>query len=205
MTLALALPSPLRDGEVALLPVGTEVAALVLAASHDPEITRWTQVPRDLTLLDAGLITAGWTMPSTTTARFQVSLAEVAPIGMVTVWINAEDEAEVGYWLLATARGRGIGRRAVRLLCTWAFEVCGLERARDSRPGQRPSHPFEVCGLARLQLATLPGNVASERVAQACGFHREGTLLRDVKGVSSTLDLWVRAAGKPAVQPVSAP
>jgi [ribosomal protein S5]-alanine N-acetyltransferase len=184
MTLALALPSPLRDGEVALLPVGTEVAALVLAASHDPEITRWTQVPQDLTLLDAGLITSGWTMPSTTTARFQVSLADVAPIGMVTVWINAEDEAEVGYWLLATARGRGIGRRAVRLLCTWAFEVCGLER---------------------LQLATLPGNVASERVAQACGFHRKGTLMRDVKGVSSTLDLWVRAAGKPAVQPVSAP
>jgi RimJ/RimL family protein N-acetyltransferase len=182
MTRALAPPSPLRDGEVALLPVGMDVAALIVAASNDTEITRWTQVPEALTLLDAGLITAGWTMPSTTTARFQVSLTELAAAGMVTVWINAENEAEVGYWLLAPARGRGVASRAVRLLCSWSFEVCGLER---------------------LQLATLPGNVASERVAQACGFHREGTLVRDVKGTSSTLDLWVRGAGESVAQTVS--
>jgi RimJ/RimL family protein N-acetyltransferase len=183
MTRALAAPSPLRDGEVALLPVDGDVTALIVAASHDPEITRWTQVPRDLTLLDAGLITAGWTMPSATTARFQVSVGELAPAGMATVWIDAADEAEVGYWLLAAARGRGIARRALRLLCTWSFEVCGLER---------------------LQLTTLPGNVASERVAQACGFHREGTLSRDVKGTSSTLQRWVRMTGDATVRQVSA-
>ena len=56
MTRALAAPSPLRDGEVALLPVDGDVTALIVAASHDPEITRWTQVPRDLTLLDASLL-----------------------------------------------------------------------------------------------------------------------------------------------------
>jgi RimJ/RimL family protein N-acetyltransferase len=183
MRRALAPPSPLRDGEVALLPIDRDVTALVVAASHDPEITRWTQVPRDLTLLDAGLVTAGWTMPSPSTARFQVAVADMAPAGMVTVWINTEAEAEVGYWLLAAARGRGIARRAVRLLCAWSFDVCGLER---------------------LQLATLPGNVASERVAQACGFHRDGTLMRDVKGASSKLDVWVRLAGDATVGPVSA-
>lgn len=183
MTRALAEPSPLRDGEVALLPVDRDVTALIVAASHDEEITRWTQVPRDLTLLDAGLITSGWTMPSTTTARFQVSVAEQAPAGMATIWINAAGEAEVGYWLLAATRGRGIARRALRLLCTWAFEECGLER---------------------LQLTTLPGNVASERVAQACGFHPQGTLSRDVKGTSSTLQLWVRVSGNATVGRVSA-
>jgi len=183
MTRALAEPSPLRDGEVALLPVDRDVTALIVAASHDPDITRWTQVPRDLTLLDARLITSGWTMPSATTARFQVSVAEQAPAGMATVWINAADEAEVGYWLLAAARGRGIARRALRLLCTWSFEVCGLDR---------------------LQLTTLPGNVASERVAQACGFHREGTRSRDVKGTPSTLQLWVRQTGNAGVRRVSA-
>jgi RimJ/RimL family protein N-acetyltransferase len=102
----------------------------------------------------------------------------MAPAGMATVWINPQDEAEVGYWLLAAARGRGTARRAVRLLCAWSFEVCGLER---------------------LQLATLPGNVASERVAQACGFHREGTLSRDVKGTVSTLTVWVLVAGDATV------
>lgn len=170
---ALAPPSPLRDGEVALLPAGPDVAALVLAASHDPEITRWTQVPEDLTPLDAGLITAGWTMPSTTTARFVVAVSERAPVGMVTVWINSESEAEVGYWLLAAARGRGVARRAVQLACTWSFEVCRLDI---------------------LHLTTLPGNVASERVAEACGFRRQGTSIRDIKGTSRTLDLWVRRA-----------
>jgi RimJ/RimL family protein N-acetyltransferase len=183
MTRALAAPSPLRDGEVALLPVDGDITALIVAASHDPEITRWTQVPRDLTLLDAGLITAGWTMPSATTARFQVSIAGQAPAGMATVWVNAAGEAEVGYWLLAAARGRGIARRALRLLCTWSFEVCGLER---------------------LQLTTLPGNVASERVALACGFHRDGTRSRDVKGTQSTLQLWVRLTGDATVRKVSA-
>ncbi|HEY7926667.1 MAG TPA: GNAT family protein [Candidatus Dormibacteraeota bacterium] len=183
MARALAATSPLRDGEVVLLPAGRDVAALLVAASHDSEITRWTQVPENLTYLDATLITAGWTMQSTTTARFQVSIAERAPAGMVTVWINAENEAEVGYWLLAQARGRGVARRAVRLLCTWSFEVCRLDR---------------------LQLTTLPGNVASEMVAQACGFHREGTLVRDIKGTSRTLDLWVLEAAESLAEAVSA-
>ncbi len=184
MTRALAAPSPLRDGEVALLPIDGDVTALIVAASHDPEITRWTQVPAgpdiarrepahrgldDAELDDRavpGLRRWAWRRP-----------------GMATVWIDAADEAEVGYWLLAAARGRGIARRALRLLCTWSFEVCRLER---------------------LQLTTLPGNVASERVAQACGFHREGTLSRDVKGTSSTLQLWVRLTGDAAVRKLSA-
>jgi hypothetical protein len=41
-------------------------------------------------------------------------------------------------------------------------------------------------------------------VAQACGFHREGTLRRDVKGTSSTLQLWVRLTGNAGVRRVSA-
>jgi RimJ/RimL family protein N-acetyltransferase len=177
VTTALAVPSPLRDGEVALLPIDTGVAALIVAASHDPEVTRWTQVPEDLSLVDANLITAGWSMASVTTARYQVCVPEMAPAGMVTVWVNAEGEAEVGYWLLAAARGRGIARRAVRLLCDWTFAECAVDR---------------------LQLTTLPGNVASERVAESCGFHRDGTVVRDIKGISQTLQLWLRTSGDSA-------
>jgi [ribosomal protein S5]-alanine N-acetyltransferase len=43
----------------------------------------------------------------------------------------------------------------VRLICAWAFEELPL---------------------ARLQLHTLPGNAASERVAERAGFTREGLL-----------------------------
>jgi RimJ/RimL family protein N-acetyltransferase len=168
MTLALAAPAPLRDGEVELLPIDGRVPALLVAASHDEEITRWTQVPGGMSLMDAGLVTAGWA-GSASTVRLQVCVPPLSPAGMVTIWVNSGGEAEVGYWLLQAARGRGIARRAVRLLCGWAFA----------------SSPIE-----RIQLTTLPGNVASERVALACGFRTVGSLVRDINGEPRTLSLW---------------
>jgi [ribosomal protein S5]-alanine N-acetyltransferase len=173
LTGGLAAPSPLRDGEVTLLPLDAQVPALLVAASHDHEVTRWTQVPAGMTLLDAGLVTAGWAS-NPTVVRFQVALADGSRVGMVTVWINADGEAEVGYWLLQSARGRGVARSAVRMLCDWAFATSDVER---------------------LQLTTLLGNTSSEKVAAACGFHLAGAVVREVKGSSATLRLWERARG----------
>ena len=173
MTVALAAPSPLRDGEVALLPIDPGVAALIVAASHDAEVTRWTQIPERLTLVDAGMVTAGWAHGNHSSVRLQVCTPEHSPAGMVTIWINAEGEAEIGYWLLEAARGRGIGRRAVALACRWAFEVCALDR---------------------LELTTLPGNTGSERLAAACGFVAQDTVIRDIKGSRRTLQRWVRVS-----------
>ncbi len=170
MTAALAAPSTLRDGEVTLLPLDAGVPALLVAASHDDEITRWTGVPDGMTMLDAGLVAAGWAS-NPKVARLQVRDAEDSPVGMVTVWINNADEAEVGYWLLELGRGRGIARRAVRLLCDWAFATCEVER---------------------LQLTTMTGNTRSERVATDCGFLRAGTVQRDIKGSMQTVQLWAR-------------
>jgi RimJ/RimL family protein N-acetyltransferase len=70
--------------------------------------------------------------------------------------IEREDaRACVGYWLAAHARGRGVATHAVRLLAGWAFGPLGL---------------------ARLQITCGPDNVASQRVAERCGFVREGVL-----------------------------
>ena len=171
MTTTLATPSPLRDGEVTLLPLDAAVPALLVAASHDEEVTRWTQVPAGMTLLDAGLVTAGWAS-NRSVVRLQICRPELTPVGMVTVWIDSGGEAEVGYWLLQPARGRGVARRAVRMLCDWAFAACDLER---------------------LQLTTLVGNTSSEKVAAACGFHPAGTVIRDVKGSAKTVRLWRRS------------
>jgi RimJ/RimL family protein N-acetyltransferase len=170
MTAALAAPSPLRDGEVTLLPLDPDVPALLVAASYDDEITRWTQVPHGMTLVDAGLVVAGWASNSRV-VRLQICLPDQGPAGLVTVWINQRDRAEVGYWLLAPARGRGVARRAVRLLCDWAFATCGVDE---------------------LELTTLLGNTASEKVATACGFSAAGTIDRDVAGDTRTVRLWVR-------------
>jgi RimJ/RimL family protein N-acetyltransferase len=52
-------------------------------------------------------------------------------------------------------RGRQVARRAVRLIVGWALD--GLR-------------------LARVQLMADVQNVPSQRVAEACGFRREGVL-----------------------------
>ena len=60
-----------------------------------------------------------------------------------------QDDAEVGYWLGVAGRGRGLARRAVALLCDWAFVGLGLER---------------------LHLMVDLDNAASHAVALACDF-----------------------------------
>ena len=66
-----------------------------------------------------------------------------------------QGRAAVGYWLAAHARGRGVATHAVRLIARWAFEHLGI---------------------ARLELTCGTDNHASKRVAQRCGFTREGVL-----------------------------
>jgi RimJ/RimL family protein N-acetyltransferase len=66
-----------------------------------------------------------------------------------------QGRAAVGYWLAPEARGRGVATHAIRLVAQWAFEALGV---------------------ARLELTCAPGNHASQRVAERCGFTREGVL-----------------------------
>ncbi len=63
--------------------------------------------------------------------------------------------AAIGYWLAPHARGRGVTTHAVRMIAEWAFS--------DLR-------------IARLELTCGPDNHASQRVAERCGFTREGVL-----------------------------
>ncbi|WP_277209234.1 GNAT family N-acetyltransferase [Isoptericola croceus] len=86
-----------------------------------------------------------------------VETAAVDVLGEVS--LNGIDHehgrASMGYWLASAARGRGVATRAVRLVAGWAFS--DLE-------------------LSRLELTCGPDNVASQRVAERCGFRREGLL-----------------------------
>lgn len=66
-----------------------------------------------------------------------------------------QGRAAVGYWLAPGSRGRGVATRATRLMAQWAFAVLGV---------------------ARLELTCGPDNRPSQRVAERCGFVREGVL-----------------------------
>ena len=66
-------------------------------------------------------------------------------------------EAEIGYWLVPEARGRGLVTAATALLSDWGFRNLGLER---------------------VEFAILPTNLASQRVAERAGYRFETTLPR---------------------------
>jgi RimJ/RimL family protein N-acetyltransferase len=132
----------------------------VVAACQDPEVSRYSPViPFPYAQADA----VGWLQNQEPTRLagdaldFAVVRADGGdPLGAVGVRINAVlRSAEVGYWLAAKARGHGYITDATRAIARWVFDELGL---------------------ARLQLTTDPDNLASQHVAERCGFRREGHL-----------------------------
>jgi RimJ/RimL family protein N-acetyltransferase len=159
---AIPLPDPpLADTHVLLRPWTLGDVPAVTAACQDPEISRWTVVPREYTELHATEFIA--TRDTDRAAGRELALAVVdredallGAIGMSNFdW--ADRKGEIGYWMGREARGRGLGTRALRLLSRWALEFLGLER---------------------LELMANPANEASQRLAESAGFTREGTLRR---------------------------
>jgi RimJ/RimL family protein N-acetyltransferase len=69
--------------------------------------------------------------------------------------VRVREIGSIGYWVAAGARNRGVATRALTLLSRWALKDGGVER---------------------LELATHPENLASQRVAEKAGFTYEGVL-----------------------------
>ena len=68
---------------------------------------------------------------------------------------------EIGYWVAAGARGRGVATRATRLLAEWAREALGL---------------------TRIEVLPHKDNGPSRRVAEKAGFRDSGALVRPPRG-----------------------
>jgi RimJ/RimL family protein N-acetyltransferase len=159
---AIPLPNPpLTDGEIRLRAWEARDAPAVTAACQDPEIPRWTVVPHDYRERHAREFIAG--SAGNLAHGHELAMAVVdgddrllGALGISNFdWTDLK--AEIGYWMAANARGRGIGTRATRMLAEWALMSLGLER---------------------LELLAHPDNEASQRLAERAGFTREGTLRR---------------------------
>jgi RimJ/RimL family protein N-acetyltransferase/nitrite reductase/ring-hydroxylating ferredoxin subunit len=151
---------PLSDGLVTLRPFRADDASAVYAACQDPEIGRWIpMIPIPYTEADARafiLMTLRAWHDGTGCEFAIVDAATDRLLGSVGVHLNqAARRHAVGYWVAAPERGRGLAVRAVRLAARWSFERL------EGR---------------RLSLWTLPGNVASQRVAEKAGFRFEGIM-----------------------------
>ena len=143
-----------------LRPFALADAPAVAEACRDPEIPRWTFMPEGLTVPQARdwIERADDAMQRARAARFAIVDAHSAEfLGQVGIGRLDWEQlvGEIFYWVAAAARRRGIATRAARLVAAWAFEELGL---------------------ARIEITVDPANDASQRVAEAAGFTREGVL-----------------------------
>jgi RimJ/RimL family protein N-acetyltransferase len=150
----------LRDGDLLLRPKRPEDADAITAACQDPEIPRWTLVPSPYTRAHAEeFIAAG--EPEARAGKAVSLLAVDARDGRLLGSFSlmeldrAPGFGEIGYWVAADARGRGVATRAVRLLADWARSELAL---------------------SRIEVLPHRDNAPSRRVAEKAGFRDTGEL-----------------------------
>ena len=165
-----ALPA-LNDGRVAVRGWRREDAPALGLACGDPEICRFTTVPRHYTIEAA----RDWIARQQAHARdgTAVVLAIVPlpgdrPVGMVGLFGLAEPSltARFGYWLVAGSRGQGLAGAAAALVAEWGFT-----RLR----------------LTAIEIDREPANRASARVAERLGAVITGSRLVQCEGTEVEL------------------
>ncbi len=175
-------PLDLPAGELLLRPWRDDDLDGLAAALQETEVRRWND-PGALTREDVRAVLArrrDWS--SGTHAAFAVVAAAGGELlGSVSLLSidREEGNAEVGYWTVAAARGRGVAVRAVTAVCSWAFTDLLLDR---------------------VELFHAVENAASGRVAAKAGFTLEGRLRRSHRygdGEKHDELLWSRLSDDP--------
>jgi RimJ/RimL family protein N-acetyltransferase len=151
----------LADGPVRLRAWDEGDLPAVAEAAADPYIPTVTTVPRDSApgALDAWLSDQRARLRAGSAYPFAIAVGRrAAAVGGVSLTYHdasCRDRADLGYWVLARARGRGVATSAARLVARWAFSM-------------RLVH--------RIELRVEPWNTASLAVARSLGARREGVL-----------------------------
>jgi [ribosomal protein S5]-alanine N-acetyltransferase len=150
-------PTLTADRGVLLRPWSLGDAQPVLDAYQDEAIQRW-HVQRADSLAETREWIAGWQSgwAAETGAHWAVVEGE-SDILLGRAALKhlkfADGTADVAYWTVPAARGKGVCPRAVEAMASWAFGVAGFHR---------------------LDLEHAMGNAASCRVAEKTGFAVEG-------------------------------
>jgi RimJ/RimL family protein N-acetyltransferase len=165
-----------------LVPLGEEHLADVRALLEDPEVLRFTRIPEP----------PPEDFPERWLERYEQGRREGSReafaaldgdgrfVGLALApTIDREDgEVELGYIVPRAERGRGVATAMLRELTRWAFESAGAQR---------------------VVLIIDVENPASERVADRCGYVREG-VMRSIhlkQGIRVDAALWSRLPSDP--------
>ncbi len=151
---------PLADGRIRLRELAEADLEDLVAGCRDPLVQRFTHVPRNYGEAHGRAFIACAPERRARGESLELAIAEAAGgrlLGVVGLVVDRHDaeRAEVGYWVGPWARGAGVAGRALALISRWALGPLGL---------------------VRLDLHAAVSNAASLRVAERCGFVREGTL-----------------------------
>ena len=144
---------PLTDGAIQLRPFELGDVGDVTAACQDPEISRWTDaIPwpynEDHARAWISAHPARWERGEV--APFAIAGAEDGSfLGAISLIFPEERPPAAGYWVARWGRNRGVATAALTVITDWGFETLGI---------------------GMIALATMIGNVASERVARKAGY-----------------------------------
>jgi RimJ/RimL family protein N-acetyltransferase len=154
--MSLPLPQPpLVTKTLLLRPWRGHDVSVLLAASHDPLISRYRySLPRTPDSVDEWIALTATDRGHDRRLELAVVVGGV-PVGSVSLTDLEHGNAMVRYWLLPDGRGRGLATTAVRVLAGWAFST--LE-------------------IGRLAAFVEIDNTASASVLERCGFVCEGRL-----------------------------
>ena len=181
----------LSDGVVTLRAHRPDDVEAVVEQCNDPDSIRWTTIPVPYGRAEGEQfvcerVPLRWREDTTFAWAIEAADQAGTPRFAGNVGLSCEEAsaAEIGFLLHPWARGRGVMRRAVRLVVDWGFA--------DRR--------FSV-----VHWRAQAGNWASRRVAWATGFTIEGTVRRSLAQRGELHDGWVGSllptdSGKPVTR-----
>ena len=164
-----------------LVPFGEEHLAGVEEMLEDPDLLRFTRIPEPV---PPGFA-RGWferyeegRSDGSREAFAIVEDGEFLGLALAPEIDRETRTAELGYVVAPAARGRGVATEALRQLTEWAFAELGM---------------------LRLELLISVANAGSKKVAERCGYVREGVLRSAYvkQGLREDTEIWSRLATDP--------
>jgi [ribosomal protein S5]-alanine N-acetyltransferase len=151
----------LSSPPVVLRPFARSDIAMVREASGDPFIPAISSVPGVYTDASGRAFIQRQHERAAEGDGYSFVIAETddptTGLGSIGLWLQEIESgrASIGYWVLASARGRHLAADALRAVVAFGFDQLAIPR---------------------LHLFVEPWNVASARTAEAAGFQHEATL-----------------------------